>query len=83
MPRSGLSRNVLAISAHMLRMTRASVINVLAAPYIEMARLKGLSNRIVIGRHGRHHLVHAISGSPLHPLVDNSLRPVLVVPTRV
>ncbi len=41
----------LAISAHMLRMTRASVINVLAAPYIEMARLKGLSNRIVIGRH--------------------------------
>lgn len=38
---------------------------------------------IVIGRHGRHHLVHALSGSPLHPLVDNSLRPVLVVPTRV
>ncbi|MGE3590065.1 MAG: universal stress protein [Ilumatobacteraceae bacterium] len=38
---------------------------------------------IVIGRHGRHHLVHALSGSPLHSLVDDSLRPVLVVPTGV
>ncbi len=38
---------------------------------------------IVIGRHGRHHLVHALSGSPLHPLVDNSVRPVLVVPDPV
>jgi nucleotide-binding universal stress UspA family protein len=36
---------------------------------------------IVIGRHGRHHLIHALSGSPLHPLVDSSLTPVLVVPT--
>ncbi|SIT05497.1 ABC transporter permease [Paracoccus saliphilus] len=31
----------LAVSAHMLRMTRASIVNLLASPYIEMAHLKG------------------------------------------
>ncbi|MFV0472992.1 MAG: ABC transporter permease [Pikeienuella sp.] len=41
----------LATSAHMLRMTRASIVNVLASPYIEMARLKGLRPSRVIIRH--------------------------------
>ena len=33
----------LVVTAHMMRMTRASIINLLASPYIEMARLKGMS----------------------------------------
>ena len=35
----------------MMRMTRAAIINLLASPYIEMARLKGLRPRRVIVRH--------------------------------
>lgn len=39
----------LVITAHMMRMTRAALVNLLASPYIEMARLKGLSAlRIII-----------------------------------
>jgi len=41
----------LVIVAHMMRMTRASIIALLASPYIEMARLKGLSKSQVILRH--------------------------------
>ncbi|MEM9277202.1 MAG: ABC transporter permease [Pseudomonadota bacterium] len=41
----------LVIVAHMMRMTRAAIINLLASPYIEMARLKGVSSRDVILRH--------------------------------
>jgi peptide/nickel transport system permease protein len=41
----------LVIVAHMMRMTRASIISLLASPYIEMAQLKGLSPRQVILRH--------------------------------
>jgi peptide/nickel transport system permease protein len=41
----------LVIVAHMMRMTRAALINLLASPYIEMARLKGESPRRVILRH--------------------------------
>lgn len=41
----------LVVMAHMMRMTRAAIINLLASPYIEMARLKGLSPRRVILRH--------------------------------
>ena len=37
--------------AHMMRMTRASIINLLSSPYIEMARLKGLSRTKVIIEH--------------------------------
>jgi peptide/nickel transport system permease protein len=33
----------LVVVAHMMRMTRAAIINLMASPYIEMARLKGLS----------------------------------------
>jgi peptide/nickel transport system permease protein len=42
---------VLVIVAHMMRMTRAAIINLLASPYIEMARLKGLSPGRIILRH--------------------------------
>ncbi|TPK73600.1 ABC transporter permease [Mesorhizobium sp. B2-4-15] len=42
---------VLVATAHMMRMTRAAIINVLAGPYIEMARLKGVPPWRVIVRH--------------------------------
>lgn len=42
---------LLVIVAHMMRMTRAAIINLLASPYIEMARLKGISPRQIIFRH--------------------------------
>ena len=41
----------LVIVAHMMRMTRAANINLLASPYIEMARLKGISKAQVILSH--------------------------------
>jgi len=41
----------LATAAHMIRMTRASIVSLLSSPYIEMARLKGLPARRVILRH--------------------------------
>lgn len=42
---------ILVVIAHMMRMTRAAIINVLAAPYIEMARLKGVPRWRVIVLH--------------------------------
>jgi peptide/nickel transport system permease protein len=42
---------VLVIVAHMMRMTRASIINILASPYIETARLKGVPPARIIYRH--------------------------------
>ena len=42
---------VLVVTAHMMRMTRAAIINLMAQPYIEMARLKGASPARVILRH--------------------------------
>jgi peptide/nickel transport system permease protein len=41
----------LVILAHMMRMTRAAIISLLASPYIEMARLKGVSPGQVVLRH--------------------------------
>jgi peptide/nickel transport system permease protein len=41
----------LVVVAHMMRMTRAAIINLLASPYIEMARLKGLKPGRVILKH--------------------------------
>ncbi len=41
----------LVIVAHMMRMTRAAIINLLASPYIQMARLSGASQSEVIVRH--------------------------------
>ena len=52
----------LVIVAHMMRMTRAAIINLLASPYIEMARLKGLSPfRIIV--------VHALPNA-LAPIIN-------------
>lgn len=42
---------VLVVTAHMMRMTRAAIINLLASPYIEMARLKGTPPWRVIVKH--------------------------------
>ena len=41
----------LVIVAHMMRMTRAAIINLLASPYIEMAQLKGATRGRVIVHH--------------------------------
>ena len=41
----------LVVTAHMMRMTRAAIINLLASPYIEMARLKGIPPWRVIVKH--------------------------------
>jgi peptide/nickel transport system permease protein len=41
----------LVVTAHMMRMTRAAIINLLASPYIEMARLKGVAPMRVIVHH--------------------------------
>lgn len=42
---------VLVVVAHMMRMTRSAIINLLASPYIEMARLKGVPGWKIIVRH--------------------------------
>ena len=42
---------VLVVMAHMMRMTRAAIINLLSSPYIEMARLKGTPPWKVIVKH--------------------------------
>ena len=39
------------VVAHMMRMTRAAVINVLSSPFIEMAELKGVPRGAIIFRH--------------------------------
>jgi peptide/nickel transport system permease protein len=41
----------LVVIAHMMRMTRAAIINLLASPYIEMASLKGMSRGRIIVKH--------------------------------
>ncbi len=41
----------LVIVAHMMRMTRAAIINLLASPYIQMARLSGASQFEIIIKH--------------------------------
>jgi peptide/nickel transport system permease protein len=52
----------LVVTAHMMRMTRAAILNLLASPYIEMARLKGLSPMRVI-------VVHALPNA-LAPIIN-------------
>jgi len=42
---------VLVVVAHMMRMTRAAIINLLSSPYIEMAALKGVPTWKVIVKH--------------------------------
>ena len=41
----------LVVMAHMMRQTRAAIINILASPFIEMARLKGIKRLRVIVLH--------------------------------
>ena len=41
----------LVVVAHMMRMTRAAIINLLASPFIEMATLKGISRAKIIVKH--------------------------------
>jgi peptide/nickel transport system permease protein len=41
----------LIVMAHMMRMTRAAIVNLMASPYIEMAALKGLGRRRIVMRH--------------------------------
>ena len=41
----------LVVVAHMMRMTRASIINLLSSPYIEMAQLKGIKPLRINTRH--------------------------------
>ena len=41
----------LVVTAHMMRMTRAAIINILALPYIEMAHLKGVKPARIITWH--------------------------------
>lgn len=53
----------LVVTAHMMRMTRAAIINLLASPYIEMARLKGVKSYRVI----------------LHHALPNALAPIISV----
>ena len=41
----------LVVTAHMMRMTRAAILNLMASPYIEMARLKGVKPLRIITHH--------------------------------
>ena len=41
----------LVVVAHMMRQTRAAIINIMASPFIEMARLKGINRARVIVLH--------------------------------
>jgi peptide/nickel transport system permease protein len=41
----------LVVVAHMMRQTRASIINIMASPFIEMARLKGIKRMRIIVLH--------------------------------
>ena len=41
----------MVVTAHMLRMTRNSVLSIMSTPYIEMAFLKGLTRSRVVARH--------------------------------
>ncbi len=52
----------MVVLAHMMRMTRAAIINLLASPYIEMAHLKGLSPTRII-------LAHALPNA-LAPIIN-------------
>lgn len=42
---------VIVVSAQMIRMTRAGILNVMSSPYIEMAILKGVPRKTIILRH--------------------------------
>lgn len=52
----------MVVTAHMMRQTRAAIINILASPFIEMARLKGLKQLRII-------VVHAFPNA-LSPVIN-------------
>jgi peptide/nickel transport system permease protein len=57
---------VLAVMPYLARLHRAAMIDVLGSDYVEMARLKGLPERVVIRRHAlRNALVPAVQGTAL------------------
>ena len=49
---------VLVVLAHMMRMTRAAILNVMSSPYIETAELKGLGAWRIIARHAAPRKLH-------------------------
>jgi len=52
----------LVVVAHMMRQTRAAIINILASPFIEMARLKGIQRTRII-------IMHALPNA-LSPVIN-------------
>lgn len=42
---------IFAVTSHMMRMTRAALVNLMASPYVEMARLKGVSPFRIVFSH--------------------------------
>ena len=57
---------VLAVVPYLARLQRAAMIDVLESEYVQMARLKGVRERIVIRRHAlRNSVVPIIQGSAL------------------
>lgn len=57
---------VLAVIPYLTRLQRASMIDVLESDYIQMARLKGLPERLIVRRHAlRNSLVAVVQGSAL------------------
>lgn len=57
---------VLAVLPYLTRLQRAAMIDVLESDYIQMARLKGMPERLVVRRHAlRNSLVPVIQGSAL------------------
>ncbi len=68
----------LVVGAHMMRLTRAAILNLLRSPYIEMAQLKGLSpSRIIV-----HHAVPNAVSPIINVVVLNLSDPVGVRPRR-
>ncbi len=51
---------VIVVSAQMIRMTRAGILNVMSSPYIEMAILKGVPRRRIILRHAFYNAIGPI-----------------------
>ncbi len=51
---------VIVVSAQMIRMTRAGILNVMSSPYIEMAILKGVPRRRIILRHALYNAIGPI-----------------------
>jgi len=51
---------VIVVSAQMIRMTRAGILNVMSSPYIEMAILKGVPRKRIILRHAMYNAIGPI-----------------------